>query len=168
MSLATDFLATYSARDHARESALLAKYENWAKQFVQPNGWTVIPADARPPKALQCVDNAMRSRVERYRIFMQEPEFLVAYIGEGMRNGMGLDRVLGQTFPVTVWTGEPIGFATCGSRWRVNSYMGTHMCQFYARINGREYTGRGFGAGMCIALRETAESRRKNPRAIAA
>lgn len=30
-----------------------------------------------------------------------------------------------------------------------------------ARIAGREYTGRGFGEGMCVSLRETAASKRK-------
>lgn len=46
--------------------------------------------------------------------------------------------------------------------WRVNSYIGTHMFQIYARVEGRDYTGRGFGEGMCVNLRETAESARKN------
>lgn len=165
MSLQSDFLANYSAADYARESAMLARYENWAAQFVRPNGWTVIPADSKPPAGLEHVDNAMRSRIERFRIFTESPESLVAYIGS-MNPGSDMPRGSGRgaTWPVTVWTGEAIGYATRGATWRVNSYHGTHMSQFYARIAGREYTGRGFGAGMFIALRETAESKRANPR----
>lgn len=155
MSLAAEFLATYSAADYARESRLIARDAQWSRRYLQPNGWTVIPANAKRPAAIASVDNAMRSRVERYRIFTESPDIIGAYIGTPCRNG---------GYPVTVWTGEPIGNATLGSKWRVNSYVGSHMCQFYARINGREYTGRGFGEGMCITLRETAESRRKNPR----
>lgn len=87
-------------------------------------------------------------------------ESIVAYIGKPKGNGMGVDRVLGQSWDVKDGQGNVLGNATKGATWRVNSYIGTHMSQWYARIDGREYTGRGFGEGMCVVLRETAASRK--------
>jgi hypothetical protein len=86
---------------------------------------------------------------------------IVAYIGKANSNGMGCDRVAGQSYDVTDWHGNVIGKATKGATWRVRSYVGTHISQYYARINGKEYTGRSFGTGMSIVLRETAASKRK-------
>lgn len=94
-----------------------------------------------------------------------QAEKIVAYIGAPKGNGMGCDRVIGQSWAVTDWHGNAIGNATRGAMWRVNSYLGSHMAQWYARIDGREYTGRGFGEGMSIVLRETAESKRKHANA---
>jgi hypothetical protein len=99
------------------------------------------------------VDNAMRSRVERFETFRDKPDQIFAYVGEGKRNGLGIDRIAGQSFPITVWTGEPLGMATKGATWRVNSCHGSTISQFYARINGREYTGRSYGPGNYIKLR---------------
>lgn len=87
-------------------------------------------------------------------------ESIVAYIGKPKGNGIGVDRVLGQSWHVTDWQGNVLGNATKGATWRVQSYVGTYMSQWYARINGREYTGRGFGEGMSVVLRETAASRK--------
>lgn len=95
--------------------------------------------------------NAMLGKVEQYDVINNPPETLVAYVGKP--NG-------GATYPITTWTGDILGYATKGATWRVNSYIGSHMSQFYARIAGREYTGRGFGAGLSIVLRETAQSKR--------
>lgn len=167
MSLATDFLATYGAAEYRKETRAIAAYDKWAEQFRQSNGWTVIPADRKPRGIAATVDNAMRSRVERYRIFTNPPESLVAYIGDRAPNGMGIDREFGRTYPLTVWTGESIGYATLATSWRVNSAYGSTMHQIYAWIRGadrieREYTGRGFGVGMSVSLRETANSRRQN------
>jgi hypothetical protein len=161
MSIVSDFLDSYSPADYRREKRLLDQYEAWAAQFTRPNGWTVIPAKARPKGKAALVDNAMRSRVQRFEIFTQSPDCLTAYIGDGRLDGMGIDRICGQSFPVTVWTGEPIGYATRGRQWRVNSAYGSNMAQFYAVINGREYSGRSFGAGSYINLKETAASKRK-------
>lgn len=165
MSTASDFLAAYSVAEHKRESRAIAAYDLWSQQFIKPNGWIVIPAGERPRGIAASVDNAMRSRVERYRIFTAPPESLVAYIGDNPPNGCGLDKEYGRTYRLTVWTGESIGYATLARSWPVNSYCGTRMYQIYAWIHGadgveREYTGRGFGVGMSVALRETANSRR--------
>lgn len=86
---------------------------------------------------------------------------ILAYIGAPKGNGMGCDRVVGQSYEVTDWHGTVIGFATKGAQWPVNSCVGTYMAQYYARIDGREYTGRSFGQGMAIVLRLTAASARK-------
>lgn len=95
-------------------------------------------------------DNAMRGRVEQYELLRDLPEAFLAYLSE-----------VDGRLRVTVWTGLPLGYATRGPSWRVDSAYGTHMSQYHAVINGREYTGRGFGQGMSIRLRETAESKRR-------
>lgn len=84
----------------------------------------------------------------------------VAYIGDPQGNGMGCDRILGQSWDVTDWHGTKICSATQGATWRVNSCVGTHMSQWYCRKAGRDYTGRGFGRGMAVVFRETAASRK--------
>lgn len=105
--------------------------------------------------------NEERGKLEQYDIVTSPPYVIFAYVGDSLKNGMGIDREVGCTYPITTWTGDPIGFASIGSKWRVNSFMGSHLHQFYAVIAGREYTGRGFGSGMCVRLKETAESKRK-------
>lgn len=135
----------------------IAAYEKWAKQFVKPNGWTVIPADAIAPVK---VTNAMRSSVEIYELNHNQPDVFFAYVGKGNLDGAGCDRVVAQSYNVTTWTGEKICAATKGASWHVRSHMGDVMSQFYARFNERAYTGRSFGSGMYIRLKETAESKR--------
>lgn len=152
MTIAEQFLSNYSPEQYKRERRAIAAYEKWAEQYRQRNG--------KPRGIAATVDNAMRSRVERFQIFTESPSELCAYIGNNEPNGIGIDRQLGRSYPVTVWTGEPIGRATIGSKWPVRSHYGSHMFQIYARINGREYTGRGFGVGCIVRLRETAESKR--------
>ena len=95
-------------------------------------------------------DNDMRGRVEQFEILRDLPDVIVAYLGEVFRG----------TFPVQVWTGLAIGNARCVSEWRVNSYMSTTRGAFRATIGGREYHGRGFGAGMSIVLRAVKGSTR--------
>lgn len=45
---------------------------------------------------------------------------------------------------------NPIGTWRSVSAWRVNSWIGTHMHQIEAVIDGVTYTGRGFGEGMAL------------------
>ena len=87
---------------------------------------------------------------------------LFAYVGKPLGDGMGVDR-FGPTSrrALTDWHGNQIGVCFLHKAWRVNSYLGTHMHQIYATVDGRKYTGRGFGEGMCVSLRETADSKRK-------
>jgi len=143
MGLVSDFLASYRAADYKRESRALAAYDRWSRQFIQSNGWTVIPADKKPRGIAATVDNAMRSRVERYQIFTSPAESMVAYIGDRAPNGMGIDRQMGRTYPLTVWTGEVIGYATLGTPYYIR---GTKVHRVYAWIhdaagNEHEYTG---------------------------
>lgn len=105
-------------------------------------------------------DNAMRGRVEQFELLTDTPERFIAYVGKNRRNGMGVDRAVGSSYDLTTWTGDLLGSVTLGSGW-VNSYVGSLMFQAYARVNGREFTGRTFGEGMSIVLRETAESKRR-------
>ncbi len=97
---------------------------------------------------------------------MNDANEVYGYVGKCKNNGMGVDRVVGSSYTITDYKGNVIGNATKGSSWRVNSFIGTHMHQFYAIINGREYTGRSFGTGMSIRLRLTAAEKKKEKQAI--
>lgn len=79
---------------------------------------------------------------------------IIAYLGKTLGDGMGVDRH-GPTSrrALNDFHGNKIGTAFISSSWRVYSFMGTHMHQIYATINGVQYTGRGFGEGMSVALR---------------
>ena len=78
----------------------------------------------------------------------------VFYLGDGERS-------------VVSWGGLHIAPATVTHKWRVQSWYGTHMHQVRVRIGKREFTGRGWGVGMSIALRETAASRKAHARRAA-
>lgn len=83
---------------------------------------------------------------------------LIGYVGASLGDGMGLDRT-GPTSrrELTDWHGKKIGTCFLSSSWRVNSYIGTRMYQIYARVDGIDYTGRGFGSGMAVVLRPCAK-----------
>ena len=106
--------------------------------------------------------NDERSALEVYRLTTEPPETFVAYIGKTIGDGMGVDRH-GPTSrrALTTWTGEQLGYCALRNSWRVGSAYGSRMYQVHATAFGREYTGRGFGEGMSIVLRETASSKRK-------
>lgn len=89
-------------------------------------------------------------------------EKIIAYVGKNNKNGMGVDRAFGSTHELIGFCGNKIGNCTLPRRWRVNSYVGSHMYQIYAWANGKEYTGRGFGENMAVILRETAASKRNS------
>ena len=136
----------------AANKAMRDNWPEWEKGGLVPESVT------SHPDYLACT-NEIRGKVEQYEILTNTPETIFAYIGAPMGNGMGCDGVAGQSYPVTVWTGEKIGNATKGATWRVGRY-GDRLSQFYARINGREFTGRSQGQGMYIKLKETADSKR--------
>lgn len=87
---------------------------------------------------------------------------IVAYVGETVGDGMGVDRS-GDTSRrfLTDWHGNKIGRCNLYISWPVRSCIGNRMYQIYATIGDKVYTGRGFGAGMSVVLRETAASKRK-------
>ena len=114
-------------------------------------GGNSITAKQAAAKIYAACNNAMRGRVEQFELLTDTPSDLVAYLGKPECG----------RFPVQVWTGLEIGHARVSSSWSVNSHYGSRMFQFHAWINGREFTGRGFGEGMCIRLKETATSKRE-------
>jgi hypothetical protein len=59
------------------------------------------------------------------------------------------------------WHGERMGTWRSTSRWRVDSYIGSHMHQIVATLDdGRIYTGRGFGVGMSFRGKRIASQRK--------
>lgn len=107
-----------------------------------------IPAVVTSHPDWKACDNEMRGRVEQFELLNDPPECFVAYIDKD--------------HAATTWTGLKLSTrGVCTGMWRVNSWMGSHMAQYRFIIAGREYTGRGFGEGMYIRLKETAASKRK-------
>jgi hypothetical protein len=91
-------------------------------------------------------------------------KIIVGYVGKTLGDGMGVDKH-GTTSrrELTTFDGVVLGTCFLSKKWPMRrSYRGSHMYQIYAHINGRDYTGRGFGEGMSVVLRETAESKRKH------
>lgn len=148
-----------TAEQYAIERAICDKAQAFwkANATYSKGGWSSMSAELSAHPDYAACDNAMRGRVEQFEILRDLPETLVAYIGARRENGMGCAREIGAGYPVTVWTGLQIGNATKGATWRAGY---DSLSQFYARIGGREYTGRGQGEGMSIVLRETAASKR--------
>ncbi|HRP25356.1 hypothetical protein [Thauera sp.] len=129
------------------EAAKRANWPDWRKGGACPTAVIEHPD-------YKAVDNAMRGRVAQYEIVNNTPESFVAYVGKwgGTQAAFGRD--------LTTWAGDVIGTVTLRTSWRVNSYVGSRMYQAYARVGGREFTGRTFGEGMAVVLRETAASKR--------
>jgi hypothetical protein len=55
------------------------------------------------------------------------------------------------------WHGNEIGLCYFTAAWPVKSYIGSHMRQIKAIVNGIHYTGGGFGKGMICRLRRCAK-----------
>ena len=95
--------------------------------------------------------NAMRGRVEQYEILNGKYDYFVAYLNDD--------------YAATTWTGDLLSHdSVCTGEWSINSYLSNTMSQHTFKIGKREYTGRGLGKGMSIILRETAKSKRLNPK----
>lgn len=144
------------AATYERERALVDAADTVFRRRA-PDVWRkggTIPESVTSSPERQAVDNAMRGRVEQFDILTNPPAALVVYVG---------DRVEGNPSRrwLTTWTGDRVGTCYLGSGWRVNSFVGDRMYQAHARIAGRDYTGRTFGDGMSVVLRETAESKRR-------
>lgn len=158
--------AVLDAEQYAIERAICDKANAYADSVTSEVGskWVrhyLTKEEAAHPDYVAC-NNDMRGRVEQFEILRDLPEKLTAYIGNREPNGMECDRLVGRSYPVTVWTGLQIGNCTLvahsgGSRWRFGK---TYQC--YATIGGKEYTGRTAGVGMYVNLRETAASKRKH------
>lgn len=158
-------IETIDQATYETERAICDKAEAYAKAKRAARGpkCNYITADEAAHPDYAACDNAMRGRVEQFELLSNPPERLFAYIGDAAPNGMGIERQAGRTYPLTVWTGAPIGYCTLPTKWRQGW---NDMYQVYAWVRGkdgveREYTGRGQGVGMCVSLRETAASKRK-------
>jgi len=151
-----------SAETYAIERAVCDKANAYAEHIMSPNGkrirnW-IDAVEAQHPDYASC-NNDMRSRVEQYEILTDPPDAFVAYMGAPDRGATNYHSA--RPWPVTTWCGHMLCQAFMSAKWRVRSYRGTHMHQFTAYIAGREYTGRGFGEGMCVSFRLTASAKRK-------
>jgi hypothetical protein len=83
---------------------------------------------------------------------------IVGYVGKTLGDGMAVARH-GATSrrELTDFPGNKIGTCYFSSSWKVNSFIGPRMYQIYATVDGKTYTGRGFGEGMAVVLRLTAK-----------
>lgn len=92
---------------------------------------------------------------------------MIAYVGKKIvGSGIGCNNDFARR-ELTDWHGKVIGTCYLSSSWRVRSYIGTYMHQIYARVDGVDYTGRGFGEGMAVNLRECAKARGHTARHLA-
>jgi hypothetical protein len=137
--------------DKAHET-MRANWPGYARGGAIPDAVTSHPD-------WQACDNEMRGRVEQYELLTAPPETIFAYMGEPDARACNYESA--QPWPVTAWTGHRLGTAFARAKWKTpGSFVSSHMYQFSARIAGRDYTGRGPGAGMYVRLRETAKSKR--------
>lgn len=157
-----------SQEQYQYEKAIYNKAEEFWKTHAtfKGSGWSSLSTAFQAHPDYTACTNEIRGRIEQYEVLTTLPDKLVAYIGMASCNGMGVDRLIGQTYPVTTWAGDTLGFATRGTPWRVRSYSGSHMAMFYARIGKKEYLGRGFGESMSINLRAASIRKNSNEQAI--
>lgn len=102
----------------------LNRYEKWASQYNQPNGWRVIPADAKQPVHF---DNADRSAIEVYEWHRDKPQSYLLYINEGEGTA-------------ATWAGEELGAVFMGTPNRDN-YGGVWVPIDVIGTNGIKYHG---------------------------
>ena len=149
-----------TAEQYQVERAICDKAQAFwkANATYSKGGWSSLSPELAAHSDYAACNNEMRGRVEQFEILRDMPEKFVAYVVKqdpATRNATTRDHA------IAVWTGDILGSCYLGAGWRVDSYIGSRMYQATAWINGREYTGRTFGNGMCISLRETAASKRK-------
>jgi hypothetical protein len=142
-----------SEAEHKRQRAIVDAASAYAESIMCEGGDKrrrnyLTKEEAAAPVYAAC-DNDMRGRVEQFELLTDPPESFVAYLGSNESRPI-----------ITVWTGLPLGNAT-----NIGRVSGRHqhprVFAYRAWMAGREYHGRSQGEGMCIFLRETAESKRK-------
>lgn len=155
-------IPTISPETYARERAICDRaHDIMVTLWPEHAKGGAIPEIVTSHSAWKACDNEMRGRVEQYELLHNPPDRISAYIHQTREQFTATNYAACRLFDVVVWTGRPIGTARITSSWPVNSFTGSRMYQFSARIAGRDYTGRGFGDGMFINLRETADSKRR-------
>jgi len=102
-----------------------ARYLEWAKQFVKPNGWTVIPKTAKPPVK---VTNHERSACEVYEWHHNPPKEYFCYVELDKRQ-------------VTTWMSDSLGrIIDHGHEWQSN-FGDTRQSITIKATNGLYYQG---------------------------
>lgn len=127
----------------ARLEARDARYEAWAVQFRQSNGWTVIPTSVKAPVNAR-MTNKQRSALELLRFRSQSSNVWTVY-----DHTDGLD----SRGTVTTWMGDVLGRVT--SRRFYRGGFGARMCFVrFTGIDGREWAGRyGYQHQECVNVR---------------
>lgn len=115
-------------------------HEAWSRQFVQKNGWTVIPADAVPPVT---ITNEERSMIERFEFCRDKPDRYFLYVQGTPNNEPNHSQVT-----VTTFTGATLGEGKLGVKYRVKGRRGQPGGPADVRypitvtaINGETYKG---------------------------
>lgn len=112
-----------------RIATLRTQYEchqAWARQYQRKNGWTIIPAGARPPEGAS-MTNEEKSELELLEWRESPPEHYSAYV-----------RV--ESSQLINWMGALLGAICFGREWRDN-FGGTRVAIRVAGTNGRQYAG---------------------------
>ena len=111
-----------------------AIYEAWEAQYVQKNGWMVIPADAKAPVDFT---NEHRAFIEVFEFMRDKPEKYFLYIRE-----KATTRGLLHYGPWTAvtFTGFVLGSVTHGRPYRDNR-GGVRVPVAIFACNGKRYNG---------------------------
>lgn len=103
-----------------------ARHDAWAQQYVQKNGWTVIPAGVQPPPDA-AITNEERGEIELYEFVNDPPSTYFLYVNETTRNA-------------TAWPGQVLGSVSFGREYRDN-FGGRRVPVRIQAVNGRTYAG---------------------------
>lgn len=142
---------------YAIERAICDKAQAYAAQFVQPNGWTIIPAEAAKHPDYAACDNGMRSRVETFELNRDKPATFSAYVQSSDRAHVDATNIIAcRHRDVTTWTGDKLGTVTHSGAWHRNNFGGKWR-QVTARMAwGDTYTGREYDSRQFVNWRRTA------------
>lgn len=139
----------YTESDYRRDRATCDKAAAYwkANATFTRGGWSSMSPELAAHPAYAAATPETWDRVETFELRRDKPESFVAYVGPD-----------GST--LQTWRGTWLGVVRLGCSWPVRSHFGPRMYQAEVRAFGRTYTGRTFGKGMAIRLRETAASKR--------
>jgi len=140
-------METMTQEQYAIERKICDKAQKYATRTMAKNGGNYLTGkQAKTPVYAAC-NNDMRGRVEQFEILRDLPDVIFCYLDSNNA--------------ATVWTGLPLSTdGICTGIWKTGGWVSDTMEQHTFTIGGRKYTGRGQGSGMCIRLKETAESKR--------
>lgn len=138
-----------SARQAKAWRARADRYAQWSAQFVKPNGWTVISKDEQKtcPRNAR-MTNEQRGKLEQFEVWNDKPQHLFAYVSFHEREVFSRankparetrDIRATDEARVKVWTGDMLGFGTCGKVYRSN--FGDRRASINVMIAGEHYSG---------------------------